>query len=77
MSLLEKIRSETWAKNARVQKQPPFKFSNGIVEDGLYFVKESVTILGTGKTEERALADAWKGLQGQQYKLQDSTGASL
>lgn len=77
MSLLEKIRSETWAKNARVEKQPPFKFSNGIVEDGLYFVKESVTILGTGETEERALADAWEGLHESRYKLLNSTGASL
>lgn len=75
--LLERIRSETWAKYARVEKQPPFMFSNGVVEDGLYFIKDSITILGTGETEERALADAWKGLQGQQYKLQNSKGASV
>lgn len=75
-SFLERIRTETWAKHARVEKQPDRILGRKIVP-GLYFVKDSITILGTGTTADIACRDAWNGLQGPQYKSQDSTGASL
>jgi hypothetical protein len=55
------IKTKSWAKNARVEKQPN-KIVGRTVEHGLYFVKDSVTILGTGRTIDIAIRDAYNGL---------------
>lgn len=58
---MKKIREESWAKNARLIKEPDQVIGRKI-EKGLYFVKDSVTILGTGVTADKAIQDAYNGI---------------
>ena len=58
---MKRIREESWAKNARLIKEPNQIQGRKVVR-GLYFVKDSVTILGSGETPDNAIKDAYNGL---------------